>query len=791
MSSPSQSPSPAEIETQSPALANDDDDPLTYPSALWDWGDLLDFASDDRLLFSDQSLFSPVPPPPQPPLFPAQPPAESESSGSGSDLIRKRDPRLICPNFIQDTVPCSCPEVDQKLEEADLPKKKRVRVGSGVVRCQVLGCEVDISELKGYHKRHRVCLHCANASFVVLDGEDKRYCQQCGKFHVLPDFDEGKRSCRRKLERHNNRRKGKAGVDKGGVSAKQQQGLSENDNSVIDVDDGKDNACSSGQKAEQEASLAFEDRQIPAHGSVPSTHSNKADSYFSVTDSGEAQPEEGMNDMEFELSPSCGDNKSAYSSVCPTGRISFKLYDWNPAEFPRRLRHQIFQWLATMPIDMEGYIRPGCTILTVFIAMPEIMWAKLSKDPVAYLDEFIVKPGKVLFGRGAMTVYLNNMIFCLLKGGTRLKRVDVKLESPKLLFVYPTCFEAGKPIELVVCGQNLLQPKCRFLISFSGKYLPHKYSVVPAPGQDGKRSCNNKFYKIYIVNSDPNLFVPAFVEVENESGLSNFIPLIIGDKAICSDMKLIEKKFNANLFLDGQGVAACSSSTCCCKSFEERQSYFAGLLLDIAWSVKVPSSECTEQTVNRCQIKRFNRVLSYLIQNNSGSILGNVILNLETLLKKMEPVSLLHCTCDCDVRLLHQNINLAGKVYRKQRGHEGSKANTRTSSCCCESKDIEHLPCLQDPEVGLDCKERLQAASSSRDIAGKETDPLLNKEVVMNVNDTRAWPRKSCTRTFRSRQAVLLVATFVVCFAVCAVLYHPNKVARLAVAIRMRLALKL
>ena len=55
---------------------------------------------------------------------------------------------------------------------------------------------------------------------------------------MLPDFDEGKRSCRRKLERHNNRRKRKP-VDKGGVASKQQQVLSQNDNSVIDVDDGK------------------------------------------------------------------------------------------------------------------------------------------------------------------------------------------------------------------------------------------------------------------------------------------------------------------------------------------------------------------------------------------------------------------------------------------------------------------------------------------------------------------------------------------------------------------------
>lgn len=197
MSSLSQSPTAPEMEIEPPALVNDD--PSSYSSAMWDWGDLLDFATDERLLVSfdsDQTPFSSIPPPPPPPLplpplIPTQPLTESESypspeeSGSGSDRIRKRDPRLICSNFLEGMLPCSCPELDQKLEEAELPKKKRSRGGSGVARCQVPGCEVDISELKGYHRRHRVCLRCANASSVVLDGENKRYCQQCGKYVFL------------------------------------------------------------------------------------------------------------------------------------------------------------------------------------------------------------------------------------------------------------------------------------------------------------------------------------------------------------------------------------------------------------------------------------------------------------------------------------------------------------------------------------------------------------------------------------------------------------------------------
>lgn len=44
-----------------------------------------------------------------------------------------------------------------------------------------------------------------------------------GRFHLLADFDEGKRSCRRKLEKHNNRRRRKP-VDSKGANEKESQG---------------------------------------------------------------------------------------------------------------------------------------------------------------------------------------------------------------------------------------------------------------------------------------------------------------------------------------------------------------------------------------------------------------------------------------------------------------------------------------------------------------------------------------------------------------------------------------
>lgn len=151
-------------------------------STVWDWGDLLDFTVDDDLEISWGSADRPDPPaaPDDPPEIPNPSPIPART--------RKRDPRLACSNFLAGHVPCACPEVDEKMmeleeEEAGHGKKRvrTVRAPPGTARCQVPTCGVDIKELKGYHRRHRVCLACANASTVILDGETKRYCQQCGK----------------------------------------------------------------------------------------------------------------------------------------------------------------------------------------------------------------------------------------------------------------------------------------------------------------------------------------------------------------------------------------------------------------------------------------------------------------------------------------------------------------------------------------------------------------------------------------------------------------------------------
>ncbi|XP_050386368.1 squamosa promoter-binding-like protein 7 [Argentina anserina] len=76
-----------------------------------------------------------------------------------------------------------------------------------VPRCQVEGCQVALVSAKEYHRRHKVCEMHSKASKVVVLGLEQRFCQQCSRFHVVSEFDESKRSCRRRLAGHNERRR--------------------------------------------------------------------------------------------------------------------------------------------------------------------------------------------------------------------------------------------------------------------------------------------------------------------------------------------------------------------------------------------------------------------------------------------------------------------------------------------------------------------------------------------------------------------------------------------------------
>ncbi|KAL6507692.1 hypothetical protein OROGR_023887 [Orobanche gracilis] len=73
--------------------------------------------------------------------------------------------------------------------------------------CQVEGCNLDLKSAKDYHRRHRVCENHSKTPKVIVAGMERRFCQQCSRFHDLSEFDDKKRSCRRRLSDHNARRR--------------------------------------------------------------------------------------------------------------------------------------------------------------------------------------------------------------------------------------------------------------------------------------------------------------------------------------------------------------------------------------------------------------------------------------------------------------------------------------------------------------------------------------------------------------------------------------------------------
>ncbi|KAL1334331.1 hypothetical protein HN51_063264 [Arachis hypogaea] len=83
--------------------------------------------------------------------------------------------------------------------------------------CQVQDCRVDLSGAKDYHRRHKVCDVHSKATKALVGNVMQRFCQQCSRFHALEEFDEGKRSCRRRLAGHNRRRR-KTHPDAAGVN---------------------------------------------------------------------------------------------------------------------------------------------------------------------------------------------------------------------------------------------------------------------------------------------------------------------------------------------------------------------------------------------------------------------------------------------------------------------------------------------------------------------------------------------------------------------------------------------
>ena len=67
-------------------------------------------------------------------------------------------------------------------------------------------------------------------------------------------------------------------------------------------------------------------------------------------------------------------------------------------------------------------------------------------------------------GSKILSLFLKYVRHCfpsLNLGGSSLTNIKMEVKAPRIHYVHPTYFEAGKPMEFVACGSNLNQPKFR------------------------------------------------------------------------------------------------------------------------------------------------------------------------------------------------------------------------------------------------------------------------------------------------------------------------------------------
>ena len=59
----------------------------------------------------------------------------------------------------------------------------------------------------------------------------------------------------------------------------------------------------------------------------------------------------------------------------------FTLFPMTDLNVPLSYLEQIVNWLKHSPTEMEGYIRPGCIVLSMYLSMPAIAWDEVSLIP--------------------------------------------------------------------------------------------------------------------------------------------------------------------------------------------------------------------------------------------------------------------------------------------------------------------------------------------------------------------------------------------------------------------------
>ena len=100
------------------------------------------------------------------------------SAASGESLIALE---LGKRTFFEDLSGASNPKNCSLPPGSVAKKSKPSSLSTEIPRCQVEGCNLDLSSAKDYHRKHRVCENHSKSPKVVINGLERRFCQQCSR----------------------------------------------------------------------------------------------------------------------------------------------------------------------------------------------------------------------------------------------------------------------------------------------------------------------------------------------------------------------------------------------------------------------------------------------------------------------------------------------------------------------------------------------------------------------------------------------------------------------------------
>uniref|UniRef100_A0A804MTE4 BZIP domain-containing protein n=1 Tax=Zea mays TaxID=4577 RepID=A0A804MTE4_MAIZE len=231
-------------------------------------------------------------------------------------------------------------------------------------------------------------------------------------------------------------------------------------------------------------------------------------------------------------STSCSDHSTSTSNSDGqdrTGRIIVQLFGKEPSTIPRNLRDDIVNWLKHSPTKMEGYICPGCLVLSMYLLMPGIAWDELEENLLQRVNSLVQSSDLDFWRKGRFLVRTNSELVSYKAGMTRLPKSWRTWNTPELTLVSPIAVVGGQKTSLILKGHNLSIPGTQIHCTSIGKYISKEVLCSAYPGT----IYDDSGVETFDLPGKLDLIIGrCFVEVENRFRGNRF-PVIGGLCTLC------------------------------------------------------------------------------------------------------------------------------------------------------------------------------------------------------------------------------------------------------------------